>query len=125
MIDEAGMTDEDIYPEFEFLKAKARRDAAAEKPIMLTPEQQASWDEWVTGRPPAVAEVCRRFPGWRKFWLDPPGQVVRIYSYHEIRGGGVSMTVLVLHEDNPHVVFERTVFGITPNDLHELRTDGA
>ena len=78
----------------------------------MTPEErQAAWEEWVAGRPEPVQVLCRRFPPFRQYWLDPPGQVVRVYSYSE--DGTLTVDVL-------DVLFPRRVFGIAPEDLHEL-----
>lgn len=111
------------YPEFERLKADARALASADalaEPHVLTPEQRAEWETWLSERPAAVRAIAERFPPFRRYWLDPPGQVVTIYSYDETEAEGVLLKVNVDPEWNPHVLFGRTVFGIPPTDLREL-----
>ena len=79
---------------------------------------QEEWDAWVATRPGVIQDLCRRFPPSRIFWLSPPGQVVRVFSYHE----NGTLTVVVDPEDNPHLlmVVGRHVFGVPPADLHEM-----
>ena len=79
-------------------------------------EPHAAWEEWVAGRPEQVQVLCRKFPPFRQYWLNPPGQVVSIYSYSE----NGTLTVNAIAEDNPSLIFSRRVFGIRPDDPHEL-----
>ncbi|MEK7112456.1 MAG: hypothetical protein AAB875_03950 [Patescibacteria group bacterium] len=93
------------------------------KAIPWTKRQRAAWEVWVAKRPPSVRGLCRRFPPNRHYWLDPPGQVVSVLSYNEAR----TLTVLVDPADNPDLLMlmARRVFGVPPEDLHELDDRGA
>ena len=83
-------------------------------------ETERLWAEWVKDRPSGVRVLCERFKADRLYWLDPPGQVVTIYSYCE----DGTLTVIVDAERNHgRVLFSRRVFGIKPEDLHAY--DGA
>lgn len=86
-----------------------------------TAAQQREWAAWVATRPPSVQALCRQFPCDRKYWLDPPGQVVSIHSY----GENSTVTVLVEPEDNPLMLGgARRVFGIPADHLHALPAEG-
>ncbi len=39
-------------------------------------EQRASWAEWLAERPLEVRKLAKRFPPWKLYRLDPPGQRV-------------------------------------------------
>ena len=90
--------------------------------VLWTKRNRAAWEAWVAERPASVRALCRRFPPNRHYWLDPPGQVVSVLSYNEAG----TLTVLVDPADNPHrlMLFARQVFGIRPEDLHELDDRG-
>ena len=80
---------------------------------------QEEWDAWVATRPAVIQDLCRRFPPSRVFWLDPPGQVVRVWSYQE----DGTLTVVVDPVENPHLpmmLIGRSVFGVPLVDLHEM-----
>ena len=79
---------------------------------------RAEWERWVGARPAPVQALCRRFPPNRLYWLDPPGQVVSVLAY----GEAGTLTVLVDPADNPDrlMLLGLRVFGIPPEDLHEL-----
>ena len=86
--------------------------------VTWTQAMRAEWEAWLGSRPPAVHVLGRRFPPNRLYWLDPPGQVVSVLSYNEAG----TLTVLVEPEDNPDrlMLVALRVFGIPPEDLHEL-----
>jgi hypothetical protein len=96
---------------------------------MMTDEELATWTET---RPEAIRlAVALRDP--RKLYRMDTGHIVTIFSYseHEDRKcrmpdceykakDGVTCTVLVLRRFNPDVLFERKVFGISPEELQEV-----
>ena len=86
--------------------------------VKWTPAMRAEWERWVAARPAPVQALCRRFPPNRQYWLNPPGQVVSVLAFNE----SGTLTVLVEPEDNPHalMLLAQRVFGIPPEDLHEL-----
>ena len=86
--------------------------------IEWSEEQKQAWDEWVTSRPEMIQEMCRKWPPNVLYRLDPPGQNVYVVSYNE---NGTVM-VNVTQEFNPDLVlvFNRTVFGVNPDDLKEI-----
>jgi hypothetical protein len=80
----------------------------------FSPEEARDWDDFVASRPPAVADLCRRFPPNRLYRLKDTGHRVTISSYFE----GGTLKVFVGAEFN-QVMFEREVFGISPDNLEE------
>lgn len=56
-------------------------------------EQLAEWEEWLAGRPPAVAEVAREKPPWRLYRLTTTGQRGPITSYGETEDGRCLVTM--------------------------------
>lgn len=81
-------------------------------------ELGAEWDEWVASRPPAIQELCRRFPPDRLYLLKSSNHRVFLYSYEEGADGTNTLSVIVSGEYN-FVSFDRRVFGIKPEDLEE------
>lgn len=80
-----------------------------------TDEMLEEWEQWLESRPPQIVEVARRYPPWELFRMDS-GHRCTVYSYGEEEGGGVSLTVSVTGEYNL-VVFNRNVFGVSPDEL--------
>lgn len=80
---------------------------------------QAAWREWVAGRPPAVRALCERLPGDRLYRMKSTGQRVTIHSYSE----DGTLTVNITGEYNL-ITFERSVFGVSPDDLVECDLPG-
>jgi hypothetical protein len=84
-----------------------------------TAEQEAGWAAWVASRPPVVRAVAERFFPWKLYRLKSSGHRVTIHSFDEPEGETpVTLKVIVSGEFNL-VAFERTVFGIAPDDLEE------
>lgn len=75
---------------------------------------QAAWAEWVATRPPAVQELCKRLPPDRLYRMRSTGKRVTLFLYCE----DGTVTVSVTGEFNV-VIFDRQVFGISPDDLEE------
>ena len=81
----------------------------------------AAWEDWVSIRPPVVADLCRRYPPDRLYLMKPTGQRVTLVSYSE----NGTVTVDVSAQWNC-LMFERQVFGVDPTSLEEcdLPPDG-
>jgi hypothetical protein len=75
---------------------------------------QKGWEEWVSGRPPVVQDLCRKLPPDLLYRMKSTGHRVTVYSY----GEDGTVTVLVTGDYNL-VTFDREVFGIKPEDLEE------
>ena len=75
---------------------------------------QPEWDAWVASRPECVRVLCERLPPDRLYKMKSTGHRVTMYSYSE--NGTVTVNVT---GDYNVVVFERQVFGISPDDLEE------
>lgn len=81
-----------------------------------TPEQLAGYHEWVASRPENVRPIAARFKPWELYRLKTTGHRVAVYSFGEADDGKVSLTVIVSSKYN-FTMFERRVFGISPDDL--------
>lgn len=79
-----------------------------------TPEQELGWKKWIAERPDKVREVAKRFEPWSLYRMKSTGHRVTIASFAE--SDPVTLTVNVTGEFNA-VAFERSVFGISPDDL--------
>jgi hypothetical protein len=86
-----------------------------------TDEQRRAHVAWVSQRPARVRDLIQKygFEPWKLYRLKSSNQRVTIYSYQEPKDGSpVTLKVNVSGEFNL-VAFERTVFGIPPDDLEE------
>jgi hypothetical protein len=77
-----------------------------------TPEQESDWKQWVSERPDVVRLVAERFDPWSLYRMKSTGQRVTLYSFSE--DGTVTVNV---SGDYNFVLFERSVFGVDPDDL--------
>jgi hypothetical protein len=84
-----------------------------------TVEQETEWDNWVTERPECVRVIAERFDPWSLYRLKSSGHRVIIYSFLE----DGTVTVIVSGEYN-HVLADRKVFGIDPDDLEPCELPG-
>ena len=91
--------------------------------VQPTPEQAQGWESWVAERPDNVREVARRFDPWTLYRLKSSGHRVTVGAFDEEEDGRVTLRVNVSGEFN-FVTFERSVFGIDPNDLEECDLPG-
>lgn len=80
---------------------------------------QAEWEAWVDGRPQEVRRLCQVFPPDRLYRMKSTGHRVVICSYSE--NGTVMVDVLAAYN---RLTFERTVFGVKPEDLEECELPG-
>ncbi len=83
-----------------------------------TDDQRQGWDAWLAERPEAVRLVAARFDPWTLYRLKPFGQRVTVQAFDEGVDGIVTLRVAVSGEFN-FVTYERSVFGINPDDLEE------
>lgn len=90
-----------------------------------TDEQLSLWAAWVAGRPTKLRALLleREFTPWKLYRLKSSGHRVEIVAFNEHADGTVSVRVNVGGKFN-HVAFERSVFGIAPEDLEECDLPG-
>jgi hypothetical protein len=81
--------------------------------IEPTEAEIAEFAEWLAERPPVVQELAARLDPWSLFLLKTTGQRVAIVAYGEDGTVRVEVSACV----NPGLLFDRTVFGINPDDL--------
>ena len=72
------------------------------------------WHPWIASRPPVIQALWQRCPPNRLYRMAETGQIVYPVAYNE----GGTLTVMVSGRFNL-VMFERTVFGVSPDDLTE------
>ena len=75
------------------------------------------WGKWVSTRPEVIQKLCTEFPPDRYYLLKSTDQIISIYSYLE----DGTLTVDISNEQNPHIIMNRQVFGIKPEDLEEIK----
>jgi hypothetical protein len=85
-----------------------------------TPEEIATWNDWVRERPAPIREMIEqyKFDPWTLYLLKTSGHRVTLYSFDESKEGPPTLKVYVSGDYNA-VAFERRVFGIKPEDLEE------
>lgn len=81
-----------------------------------SPEQQASWDQWVASRPANVRAVAENFDPWSLYRIKATGQRCTLVSFGEADDGSVTLAVAVTGEHNL-TMFDRKVFGLNPHDI--------
>jgi hypothetical protein len=74
----------------------------------------AVWRAWLDERPAAIKTMAQRHPPDRLYRMRSTGCRVTLHSYSE----DGTVTVFVGGQFNL-VVFERRVFGVSPDDLEE------
>jgi hypothetical protein len=83
------------------------------------------WEAWLDERPPEIRELAARMPPWFLYRLKSSGHIVTIAAFSEHEAGPPTLRVHVLRRYNPHILMERTVFGIPPEDLEMLGATSA
>ncbi len=86
--------------------------------VQPTLEWVQGWEAWLADRPDNVREVACRFDPWTLYRLKTSGHRVIVQAFDEGVDGVVTLRVAVSGEFN-FVTFERSVFGIRPDDLEE------
>jgi len=81
---------------------------------------QKGWDEWVATRPECVQLLAKKLPPNRLYRLSPSGSRVTLLSYSEDN----TVTVAITGQFNA-LIFDRQVFGISPDDLKECDLPGS
>ncbi len=82
-----------------------------------TEDMQATWQEFLASRPDSVRLVAQRFTPWTLYKLKGGHRVI-VRSFDEHVDGTVTLTVNVTGDFNL-VAFDRSVFGVDPNELEE------
>jgi hypothetical protein len=77
-------------------------------------EQRAGYDEWVESRPEPVKSIAKRLNPWTLYRLKTTTHRVTLAAISE--DGTVRVNVSA---DFNMLAFERSVFGINPDDLEE------
>lgn len=80
---------------------------------------QDGWDKWVATCPPIVQELCRKYPPDRLYRMKSTGQRVTLLAYSE--DGTVRVDI---RGDFNALAFDRSVFGVSANDLEECDLPG-
>lgn len=86
--------------------------------IAPTPELLAEYEEWLLARPEAVRRVAEKFRPWILYRIKSSRHRVTIVSFDSHSDGSVTLKVNVTGQYNA-VMFDRTVFGVDPDDLEE------
>jgi len=83
-------------------------------------EDQAQWVEWIAELPENVRTVVEKhgFVPWKLYRLKTSGHRVTLGSFDEGENDEVTLKVDVLGKFNL-ISFERSVFGVKPEDLEE------
>lgn len=89
-----------------------------------TEEQLAEWNEWVAARPEHVRRVAKRFDPFSLYRMKSTGSRVTLVGFGEHDDGSVTMTIYIGGKFNA-VIFERQVFGVSPDDLEPCELPGA
>lgn len=81
----------------------------------LTDGQKTEWENWVDTRPPAIQEMCRKWPPNVLYRMESgSGHRATVHAYNE----DGTVTMFVSGEYN-RVIFSRAVFGVDPETLVE------
>lgn len=90
-----------------------------------TDNDRAGWAEWVAQRPEKVRVVAEKFEPWKLYRLKSSSHRVTIVSFDQPKDESQPVTLKVhVSGDFNRVAFERTVFGILPEDLEECELPG-
>lgn len=90
-----------------------------------TDNDRAGWAEWVAQRPEKVRAVAERFEPWKLYRLKSSSHRVTLVSFDQPKDESQPVTLKVhVSGDFNRVAFERTVFGILPEDLEECELPG-
>jgi hypothetical protein len=90
-----------------------------------TPENEQAWREWVASRPEAIRVVAERYDPWTLYRLKTTNQRVFLQSFFDPDPDGKVLCRVAVSGEFNMVTFERSVFGIDPNDLEECDLPGA
>ena len=70
-------------------------------------------DKYMSTKPDAVQKLYRRLPPDRLYRMKATKHVVRLHNYNQ----NGTVTVLVLRDENPDVLFSRRILEVRPEDL--------
>ncbi len=88
-----------------------------------TAAQIAEHKQWVAERPEHVQKLAEQFSPWKLYRLSPTNSRVVVTGYDETENGGCTVRIAVLAKYN-FVFFERSVFGVKPENLEECDLPG-
>ena len=77
-------------------------------------ECKAEFDSWLADRPQCIKDLAIKYPPWILYRMKSTNQRVNVVGYNE----SGTVTVNVSGKFN-FVVMERSVFGVSPDDLEE------
>ena len=83
-------------------------------------EAVAAWEQWLSTRPESIQTLGAYLQPWKRYKLH--NSTCRLVSFNE----DGTVTVRISREDNRDnaiFMFEREVFGVPPDDLHEVLGD--
>jgi hypothetical protein len=80
--------------------------------IEPTPEQETEWKAWVASLPDCVRIIAERFDPWSLYQMKSTGHRCTLLSISE----NYTVTVAITGDFNA-IMFDRQVFGISPDDL--------
>jgi hypothetical protein len=86
----------------------------------VNPEMEEGWRGWVRTRPDHVRTLIekRDFTPWKLYRMKSTGHRVILRAFDEELDGRITLKVTISSRFNL-VAFERTVFGVDPDDLEE------
>jgi hypothetical protein len=86
----------------------------------VTSEDKENWDTWTRSRPDHVRRLIeeRHLAPWKLYRMKSTGRCVILHSFDEEFDGKITLKVIVSGRFNL-ISFERTVFGVDPNDIEE------
>ena len=84
-----------------------------------TDDQKSEWETWIKARPDSIRKIAERFYPWKLYQIKPSGHRVMVNSIDEPADGSEPTLKVTVSGDFNRVCFERTVFGIKPEDLEE------
>jgi hypothetical protein len=91
-----------------------------------TAEEVEDWAAWVAERPMTIREMVLKygFSPWKLYLLKTSGHRVIIHSFDKPADGAPPTLKVIVSGEYNFVAFERTVFGILPEDLEECDLPG-
>jgi len=81
--------------------------------------QKTDWENWVKSRPDCVRKIAENLYPWKLYRLKTSGHRVTVYSIDEPKDDSKPTLKVNVSGQFNTVLFERTVFGIKPEDLEE------
>lgn len=89
----------------------------------VTEQMESSYEKWILKEldgKAKIADIARKYPPWKLFRMKSTGHRVAPYAFNN--DGTITIFVSGLYN---FVMFERTVFGVNPDDLEECSLPSA